>query len=85
MSTHNMFLWRNKQTYALIITKYPPYLFPVNLMGGDGGLVVYFYAGTVLTSEYIYITVCISLDQQILFYNYFYQFMVWHQSYKLPF
>ena len=23
-----MFLWRNKQTYALIITKYPPYLFP---------------------------------------------------------
>ena len=27
MSTHNMFLWRNKQNYPLIITKYPPYLF----------------------------------------------------------
>ena len=24
----HMFLWRNKQTYPLIITKYPPYLFP---------------------------------------------------------
>ena len=23
MSTHNMFLWRNKQNYPLIITKYP--------------------------------------------------------------
>ena len=27
MSTHNMFLWRNKQNCLLIITKYPSYLF----------------------------------------------------------
>ena len=27
MSTHNMFLWRKKQNYPLVITKYPPYLF----------------------------------------------------------
>ena len=27
MSTHNTFLWRNKQNYPLIITKCPPYLF----------------------------------------------------------
>ena len=26
ISTHNMFLWENKQNYPLIITKYLPYL-----------------------------------------------------------
>ena len=28
-----MFLWRNKQNYPLIITKYPPYLFHCNIYG----------------------------------------------------
>ena len=27
----HMFLWRNKQNYPLIITKYPPYLFHCNV------------------------------------------------------
>ena len=26
MSTHNMFLWRIRENYPLIIIKYPPYL-----------------------------------------------------------